>query len=97
MCTLTLNNETFNLTSFNHQITIIGDVKTSMASCNIKNTSNEYNIIDTLTSVPITSFIVRDAENQIIYNLNNITAHISATNAYLSNNEISLDITLQFE
>lgn len=97
MFKLFLNNEEFELTFFNHQISIKGNDKESNAMCNIKNKNDAFNVINNLTETSITSFVVKNDNNVEIYNLNNINAHITNINAYLNNDEVSLDITLTFE
>ena len=93
MVKIKLNEEEFEITSFNKLTYFYEDGIKSNGNCNIK-AYDEETIADLSQEVITTLKIYKD--NELIYNLENINAHIEYVNETLVNDDMTTTLNLTF-
>ena len=94
MNTIKFNNTEFQVESYNKNTYFSGNTMSSNASCNI--VTNDIESLNTLALNTITALQIYHDET-LIYNLQNIQAHIDNINEYLNGDTISISINLTFD
>ena len=94
MKTLILNNEEFEITSFNKYTSIQRDSIRSNASINMADNS-DYNRLYAMGEDIITSLVIKNGETTI-YSLSNISAKIDSMNEIMEDDIIRLVINIDF-
>jgi len=94
MSTIKFNNATFTLESFNKNTYFGGETITSTANCVILN--EDPTDLMALANTPITSIQIY-REQELIYNSQNINAHLDNTNEFYDGNRMVVSIGLTFD
>lgn len=94
MTTIILNNNEFELVSFNRNTSFYENNISSTANCDIL-VSNAA-ALQALINTTITTLKIK-YENEIIYNLTDISAKIVTMNEYLNTDHISTNLGLTFD
>ena len=89
-----LNDVEFEIESYNKNTYFAGDTINSNASCSLANAN--VNALNTLAQTTITVLQIQHDDNTI-YELENIHAHINSINEYLSGDKMNVNISLTFD
>lgn len=93
MNTIKFNNTEFELGSYNRNTYFSGETMSSNANCGIITT--DISDINALAESTINSLQIYHDE-QLIYNLQNINAHIDSISEYLNNDRIDITLNITF-
>lgn len=87
------NNSQFTLESYNKSTNFSGENITSTAYCTV--VGNDITALITIAQEEITSLqIIHDDE--VIYSLQDISAHIDSINEYLTDNRVVVNVNMTF-
>ena len=87
------NNTEFELESYNRNTYFNGETISSSAGCGI--IAANITEIDALAESTITSLQIYH-DNELIYDLQNIDAHVSSVSEYLNTDRINITINIEF-
>lgn len=93
MNTIKFNNTEFELESYNRNTYFNGETVSSNAGCGI--IAANATEIDALAESTITSLQIYH-DNELIYDLQNIEAHVSSISEYLNTDRINITINIEF-
>ena len=94
MTTLKLNNTEFELAAFTRNTSFYENSIVSTASCDIK--VSDTDLLEALTDIQITSLQIK-YNDEVIYTLNDISAHLNSIGEYLNTDHISANLNLTFD
>ena len=94
MTVLKLNNTEFELVAFNRNTYFSENSISSTANCDIN--LSDVSSLEALIDTTITSFQIK-YENNVIYDLTDISAKITSISEYLNTDHISTNIGLTFD
>lgn len=94
MNTIKFNNTEFTVLSYNKNTYFSGDIISSDASCSI--ITNDISNLNTMAQEPITTLQIYHNDT-LIYNLQDINAHITYISEYLNDEAMSITINLTFD
>ena len=94
MSKIILNNEEFNLSSYNKNTYYTGEVISSTGSCQL--TDADIDTLNTMAQGKITSIQIVNDNNQTVYDLNDIDAKIDSINEYYSGMSMSITLNMTF-
>lgn len=81
------------ISAFNKSVSVYDNQVTSTAYVRVENSAGD---LETLLGTTITALVIKNSKNEVIYNLENITANISSLNITLSGDTIGTDLNLTF-
>ena len=98
MITILLNNEEFELNTYDHSTTFYDDMNTigSSARLTLKCDTNVVDRLYSLGNINITSIIIK-YNNDVIYSLTNQTAKIVKIDEILIETSIEIEVQLRFD
>ena len=94
MNTIKLNNSEFELTSFSRNTYFSDNEINSTANCDLRIIGSS--ILDELADADITSLQIKH-DNDVIYNLTDISAKITNISEYLNTDYINTSVSLTFD
>lgn len=94
MKTLILNNEEFEITSFNKYTSIQRDSVRSNATINMAS-NTDYDRLYAMGDDTITSLVIKNGE-KTIYSLSNISARIESMNEIMEDDDVRLVVNIDF-
>ena len=95
MATISLKNSTFTLHGFTRTTSFDENRMVSYANCNM-NYSLSTNLQE-LAEDPLTSITIKNNENETIYSLENIDAHIRTIEETLNGEYMSVNLNIHFD
>lgn len=88
--------KTIQLTGFNRNTTFDNGVMNSMAYLNVVNDANTASWLRDYGLNGINRLTIKDDQQNTLYNIDQLTAHISSINESLNGTEISVSVNIVF-